>query len=89
MNPVKLAELERKGVVEKSVDEFGEDEEAWRQWVLSDMATAPNEGDEYWVDYRSGTVDWRSPEDKRVAREMKAAKIAMAAAEIKKTDENA
>jgi len=57
MNPVKLAELKGSGVVEGEGEREG-DGDAWKQWILSDVAAAPYEGDVYWVNYRTGEADW-------------------------------
>lgn len=70
MHPGKLAELSASGVLDGEGDENADGGEAWRQWVLRDVAECGLEkGTTYWVDYRNGSVDWQSPEDKRIARQ--------------------
>jgi hypothetical protein len=66
LHPGKLAQLKAKGILDTEEDEGGE---AWREWILMEVAEAPNKGQEYWVDYKKGEVDWQSPEGRRTARE--------------------
>jgi len=58
MNPIKLAELKASRILDKEVEEDADGGEAWKQWILSNDAEAPSEGDVFWVDYRTGNVDW-------------------------------
>jgi hypothetical protein len=67
LHPAKLAELKAKGVLDK---DDGGDGERWREWILKEVAEdGPDKGEPYWVDYKTGEVDWQSPEEKRVSRE--------------------
>lgn len=71
LHPVKLAELEATGILDEETDEYGENGQAWKAWILEDIAECGlNKGMSYYVDYRSGDVDWQSPEDKRIAHQM-------------------
>ncbi|EPE30483.1 WW [Glarea lozoyensis ATCC 20868] len=70
LSPVKLAELEATGILDKDTEVYGEDGHAWKSWILEDVAESGlNKGTSYWVNYRDGSVDWQSPEDKRIARQ--------------------
>ncbi|KAH8602660.1 hypothetical protein B0O99DRAFT_603905 [Bisporella sp. PMI_857] len=71
MNPVKLAELKSSGILDAETDEYsGEDRQAWKAWVIGDVAgEGEYKGMEYWVNYRTGIVEWQSPEDKRIGKE--------------------
>jgi hypothetical protein len=77
LNPVKLAELETTGILDdQDVDIYGEDEHAWKAclaWILEDVAECGlNKGHSYWVNYRhgpDGSVNWQSPEDKKIVRQ--------------------
>ena len=59
--------------------------QAWKAWILEDIAEgADHTGSSYFVDYRTGGIDWQSSEHKRIARkkasERRAAREAAAAA---------
>lgn len=71
MHPVRLQELKASGILETKHDQYeGEDGQAWRRWILGAVAGKGEfEGEEYWVDYRDGTVNWRNPEDIRIGAE--------------------
>lgn len=70
-HPTKLAELKATGILEQDTDEFGgEDGQAWKAWILEDVAECGlDKGMSYFVNYRTGDIDWRSPEHKKIAHE--------------------
>ncbi|KAL9116280.1 MAG: hypothetical protein Q9187_007196 [Circinaria calcarea] len=72
LDPLKLAGLKTEGVLtaggETVWDDNGQAVFAEDEWILPAVAEGPNQGQEYWVDYRRDEVDWVGPEDKRIAR---------------------
>jgi hypothetical protein len=81
MHPVRLGELKATGILDTETGEYeGEEGQAWRGWILEDVTEGEYEGIVYWVSYRTGGVDWQSPEDKRIGGEKFKAKRAAAAA---------
>ena len=71
LHPVKLAELKATGILDEEIDVYGgEDGQAWKTWILEDVAEwGLSKGTSYFVDYRTGYVDWQSPEHKRIAHQ--------------------
>lgn len=71
MHPVKLAELKASGILDEDIDEHGGDDgQVWKAWILEDIAECGlSKGETYFVNYRTGNVDWRSPEHMRIARQ--------------------
>jgi hypothetical protein len=71
MHPTKLAELKATGILDEEIDEYrGDDGQAWKAWVLEDVAECGlNRGASYFVNYRTGSVDWQSPEQRRIAQQ--------------------
>lgn len=93
MNPARLTEVKEKGLLEGEGEGNlygGEDGEAWRGWVLGDVAEpGPKEGWWYWVNYRTGKTEWQSPEDKKIALERIRLRKAAESAESAKSAEAA
>lgn len=71
MHPTKLAELKATGILDDEIYEYGgEDLQAWKACALEDVAECGlDKGASYFVDYRPGSVDWQSPEQKRIAQQ--------------------
>lgn len=71
MHPVKLAELKATGILDEDTDEYGGgDGQAWKAWILEDIAECGlSKGETYFVNYRTGDVNWRSPEHMRIAHQ--------------------
>jgi hypothetical protein len=71
MHPVKLAELQANGILDDDTDEYGgEDGQAWKAWILEDIAECGlSRGETYFVNYRTGDVNWASPEHMRIAHQ--------------------
>ena len=70
LHPMKLSELKELGIVVEGRATNAEEEAlSSKPWVVQEIATAPEEGTPYYVDYRTGHVDPVSPEDKAIAKE--------------------
>lgn len=71
MHPAKLAKLKATGILDDVGDEYGgENLKAWKEWILEDVAECGlAKGASYFVDYRTGSVNWQSPEERRIAHQ--------------------
>lgn len=72
LDPLKLAKLKTKGILTVDGgtvrDDNGQAIFAEDEWILPAVAAGPNQGQEYWVNYRRDEVDWVGPASKGIAR---------------------